>query len=854
MKTLRFHSPLLILTVCCIFFLPFCVSAQTPMKARVAYRDMGAYATSQHGSSFRGLLVDYMQKVAQAGDINLEPVFCDNWSECLKMLQTGKIDLLPGLAYTPERAQHVNFSSLPMGVSHMTIIVRQEDPRWNFGDYASFQGMRLGYVAGARSEDMLDYLRRRHGVAVDARPFSSTAAMMAALQNGLADGAITPNLGKLEPFRIVAQFAPESYYIGIAPGKTQLLERINKTLADIAREESGFSISLFDKYFSSGIRFEETHGVFNPFNLPSARLKAFLAPDHNSFAPGRVPHGDNVVMTDEGGLRLPGGASTLQFYPETDSLAQRKTLFLLEMSRSDLYIVPLPPFAESLRATSAQQGAPVQFPPQIGGMGFPSPMQGQEGWEGSFSRTQALPNPVGAVTPLTAVLGGMAVILAFALGILLIKTRRMEAALNKDALTDMPNLEKFKKNCAFLLSACQETDYVLLTGDICQFKTVNDQFGFAVGDHLLRAFGTVMQQNITADECCARISSDLFVLLLRYSTWDQMTGRIRQMEEPLDAWRRRQGLPYRINTAFGAYHIRRPDTRDVQLMLDLANYARLEAKRTPNTPVVLYDEHMRQETLLHQELTGRLEDALAAGEIQAWHQAKVDMRSGAIVGSEALVRWNHPVRGMLLPGSFIPLFERNGLVTLIDFFIFEQTCRSLHSWKLRNLPLHTVSCNFSRLHFDQPDFPQRLAAVAERYGVPRHLLEVEITESAIMKNPEAAWMQIIQLKEMGFKTAIDDFGSGYSSLGIVQMLSADSLKIDRSFIQRDLPGQRAQIVLSNIIRLASDLGMDVICEGVENAEQAGIIKRLGCYMAQGFFYAKPEPTHEFEARLAMQVA
>ena len=121
-----------------------------------------------------------------------------------------------------------------------------------------------------------------------------------------------------------------------------------------------------------------------------------------------------------------------------------------------------------------------------------------------------------------------------------------------------------------------------------------------------------------------------------------------------------------------------------------------------------------------------------------------------------------------------------------------------------------------------------------------------------MNNPDAVWVQIVQLKEMGFKTAIDDFGAGYSSLGIVQMLDTDCLKIDRSFIQRDLPGIRAQIVLGNIIRLADDLGMNVICEGVETAEQSAIIMKLGCYTAQGFFYAKPEPTHDFEARLAMQ--
>ena len=428
----------------------------------------------------------------------------------------------------------------------------------------------------------------------------------------------------------------------------------------------------------------------------------------------------------------------------------------------------------------------------------------------------------------------------------------MEAQLNKDELTGLPNMEKLKSLCSALLTTQVTADYMLLSGDISQFKTINDQFGFGMGDKLLQAYAAILQRNVLPEECCARISSDLFVLLLRFENWEQLAARVREMDNELDEWRRQQLLPYTVRTVYGAYHVPKAQHYDVQLMLDMANYARLEAKRSTGIPLVLYNERMRQEALFCQELNGKLEESLTNGEIEVWHQAKVDMRTGTIVGSEALVRWNHPQRGLLLPGSFIPLFERNGLVTSIDFFVFEQTCRSIRSWKLRNLPLHSVSCNFSRLHFDRPNFTQRLADIADRHGVPRHLLEIEITESAIMNNPEAVWVQIVQLKEMGFKTAIDDFGAGYSSLGIVQMLDTDCLKIDRSFIQRDLPGRRAQIVLGNIIRLAEDLGMNVICEGVETAEQAAIIMKLGCYTAQGFFYAKPEPTHDFEARLAMQ--
>ena len=462
-------------------------------------------------------------------------------------------------------------------------------------------------------------------------------------------------------------------------------------------------------------------------------------------------------------------------------------------------------------------------------------------------------NPLHILGGLLAFFVILIIALLFCLGYKCSRICRMEEQLNKDELTGLPNMEKLKSLCPILLATQVTADYMLLSGDICQFKAINDQFGFGMGDKLLRAYAAILQRNVLPEECCARISSDLFVLLLRFENWEQLSARVREMDAELDAWRRQQDLPYAVRTVYGAYQVPKAQHYDVQHMLDMANYARLEAKRSSGIPMVLYNERMRQEALLCQELNGKLEEALTNGEIEVWHQAKVDMRTGAIVGSEAVVRWNHPTRGMLEPGSFIPMFERNGMVASIDFFVFEQTCRSLRSWKLRNLPLHTVSCNFSRLHFDRPNFSQWLADIADRYAVPHNLLEIEITESAIMNNPEAVWLQLVQLKDMGFKTAIDDFGAGYSSLGIVQMLNTDCLKIDRSFIQRDLPGRRAQIVLGNIIRLASDLGMHVICEGVETATQAAIIMKLGCYTAQGYFYAKPEPVHDFEARLAMRV-
>ena len=425
---------------------------------------------------------------------------------------------------------------------------------------------------------------------------------------------------------------------------------------------------------------------------------------------------------------------------------------------------------------------------------------------------------------------------------------RMEAQLNKDELTGLPNMEKLKSLCTALLTTQVTADYMLLSGDICQFKTINDQFGFGMGDRLLQAYASILQRNVLPEECCARISSDLFVLLLRFESWEQLATRVREMDNELDEWRKKQALPYTVRTVYGAYHVPKAQQYDVQLMLDMANYARLEAKRSSGIPMVLYNERMRQEALLCQELNGKLDEALNSGEIEVWHQAKVDMRTGTIVGSEALVRWNHPQRGLLLPGSFIPLFERNGLVTGIDFYVFEQTCRSLRSWKVRNLPLHPVSCNFSRLHFERPNFTQRLADIADRHGVPRHLLEIEITESAIMNNPDAVWVQIVQLKEMGFKTAIDDFGAGYAGLALLADFQPDLIKLDMGLIRNLDTDCNRRTIVGNLVRMCEEMHIQVIGEGVETVGERDALRDAGVYLMQGYLFARPA----FQAMAAVE--
>ncbi|MFT4302371.1 MAG: bifunctional diguanylate cyclase/phosphodiesterase [Desulfovibrio sp.] len=425
---------------------------------------------------------------------------------------------------------------------------------------------------------------------------------------------------------------------------------------------------------------------------------------------------------------------------------------------------------------------------------------------------------------------------------------KMQSVLNSDALTGLNTLEKFKDECAARLELHGGHSHAIIQFDINKFKIINDKFGFAVGDKLLQICGAALQTSLSDSEICARCFADQFAAFVRYEGLDTLGQRVRHIVDSVEQWRLENNLPSRIDLHCGVYIFKdgHSAAHDIQLALDLAGYALQEAKQHGKSQVVFYDESMRKVSLLHQDLKDGIGFALEKGELQVWFQPKVDMLTNGIIGSEALVRWYHPTHGLLLPGSFIPLFERSGDVLRVDFYIFEQVCSALQGWVKSGIGASTVSCNFSSQHFERPEFSRKLVEIASRYSIPHGLLEVEITESTMLRNPEAANIQIKQLKELGFRTTIDDFGSGYSSLGLLQLFAADVIKFDRSFVKRNIAGRRAQIVLGSMIELTKQLGMSAICEGVETEEQAKILMRHGCYNAQGFYYAKPMPAGEFE--------
>lgn len=425
--------------------------------------------------------------------------------------------------------------------------------------------------------------------------------------------------------------------------------------------------------------------------------------------------------------------------------------------------------------------------------------------------------------------------------------RRVQELLYKDDLTGLYSINGFYHNWEDSVKDTARWELALLCGDICDFKLINDNFGFAVGDKVLCACSRILQDILDEGEYCARVSADNFVLLMQYDGWDHLVARLKSCVGLLDDWRKENTeIPYRIDLVFGVYLVKKSDDQDVKQIIDFASYARRYAKKDRDYLALLYDEHMRSQAILARELESGLDDAIRENQFAVYYQPKVVMDDGKIIGSEALIRWNHPQKGFLTPGVFVPIFEKTGMIRKVDFWLFEEVCRTMNRWKEEGVMLMPVSCNFSRTHFEQQDFPERVSQVADRWGIPRKFLEIEITESALLEDTAIIDSMLPRLKALGFRVSIDDFGSGYSSLGQLQHLAADVLKLDRSFVSHSDAGDRAQIVVEHVINMAKELGMTVICEGVEAKTQVEILCSMGCRFAQGFYFYRPVPQEEYE--------
>ncbi len=382
-------------------------------------------------------------------------------------------------------------------------------------------------------------------------------------------------------------------------------------------------------------------------------------------------------------------------------------------------------------------------------------------------------------------------------------------------------------------------EYALVYFDIIRFKAINDLFGTKEGDRLLKYIADMIVQAAKEEDAVCRMDADRFVLFT-HNQGAELELLVETIVEAITAY----DLPYEITCNVGIY-VTGNAKLSADSMIDRAVLAQSAIKGSYTSRYNYYTESMRNDMLSEQEISGIMMTALVEKQFVVYYQPQYNHSTGMLIGAEALVRWLHPDRGLISPGIFIPIFEKNGFITRLDLYVFEEVCIFLRSCMDKGLPIVPVSSNFSRHDIFQPDFVGKLEELRKKYDIPSKYLRVEITESAIMGGSQHANEIVKKLHECGYIVEMDDFGSGYSSLNVLKDIELDIIKLDMLFMQEDSDSKRGGTILSSIIRMAKWLGMPVIAEGVEHMEQADFLKSIGCDYIQGYLYSKPLPQEQY---------
>ena len=387
--------------------------------------------------------------------------------------------------------------------------------------------------------------------------------------------------------------------------------------------------------------------------------------------------------------------------------------------------------------------------------------------------------------------------------------------------------------------------------DLDQFKTINDSLGHSAGDQLLIEVARRLQACVRRMDTVARLGGDEFVVLLTEVTQQGAGDVARKILDVVARSFQFNEHELGVTPSLGI-SIYPQDGRDFETLLKHADTAMYRAKDAGRNAFQFFTQEMNAAALERLMLENSLRQGLERGEFILYYQPQIDVRSGCIVGAEALVRWRHPKIGLVPPGKFIPAAEISGLIVSIGEWVLRESCRQNRAWQDAGLPAITIAVNISSLQFRGGQLEANVRSVLAETGMPANYLELELTEGILMGGADETVETLRRMSDMGVKLAIDDFGTGYSSLSYLKRFPIDKLKIDQSFV-RDIvhdPDDRA--IANAVISMGHSLRLSVIAEGVEQQQQLEILINEGCDEVQGYYFSAPLPANEFSEVLRQQ--
>ena len=422
------------------------------------------------------------------------------------------------------------------------------------------------------------------------------------------------------------------------------------------------------------------------------------------------------------------------------------------------------------------------------------------------------------------------------------ETARKLYSARHDPLTDLYNRDYLCERTREVLAENPEEPYLLILAEISDLKVINDLYGNTFGDCALKSVAEWLRRggdSLDTGTVYGRLGGDSFGICVPEKNFDR-----KWMEGQLSGFAVREDTSeYRLLIHVGVYRVTDRSV-NVSVMYDRAMLAVESIKNDYHFHIAWYDESMRDKVVWNRLISGELNDALKKEMIRPWLQPILD-REGKTVGAEALVRWIHPEEGIRPPFSFIPVFEKNGMIADVDLYIWRKSCEILARWKRQGKKLF-ISVNISPRDFYLMNVPSELMKLTLEYGIEPSSLRLEITESVMMNDQDLRIATLKKLWDAGFIIEMDDFGSGYSSLNLLREMPVDVLKIDMVFLRQANQNPRALTILEEIIVMAGRLGITSLTEGVETKEQFETLKKMGCQMYQGYYFAKPMPVEDFE--------
>lgn len=419
----------------------------------------------------------------------------------------------------------------------------------------------------------------------------------------------------------------------------------------------------------------------------------------------------------------------------------------------------------------------------------------------------------------------------------------------KDNVADVSSMQKFRIDVEPILNSDLKLNYFILSVDIEQFKIVNDLYGYKEGDKVISYLGSVLKNALDQESYITRSNADCFVVMKKAGGFEEIASYLKNVFKKVEKDILKYDAEYKLILKAGVYEIVEDDFL-LSSMIDKANIAKVNVIVGHESVYALYSEEMRQTAIEEKKMENDMERALETGQFKVYLQPQVDLKTRKIVSAEALVRWKDPERGMISPVKFIPLFEKNGFICKLDYYVWEEAIKTLAKWRDNNQIMVPISINLSSADIRKKGMLEKTIKLLDKYDIDPKWVKAELTESLCLENDKLVMEKMALLKGKGIKIAIDDFGSGYSSLHMLKEMPIDILKIDKSFLTYERKMQeKDEILIRDVIELGKHLRMVIITEGVENLEQSDFLEDVGCDIVQGYYYGRPMPIENFERLL-----